>query len=83
LKLKEFRKQNEEELKILQEEYEEKLGQASNIHEEEISYIRGQLNQVREEREKVVGKVMVIFRVFRSSDQKHSVGKAEVAEQLK
>ena len=54
--LSRIRRDNEEEIKGLQEEYENKLNQSSSHHEEEISYIQGQLNQVREERQRAVGK---------------------------
>ena len=48
-KLKKIRSDNEEEIKLIQEEYEEKIIQSNIHHEEEISFIQGQLKQVQEE----------------------------------
>jgi chromosome segregation ATPase len=51
--LKEIRKDNEEEIKLLQEEFDEKLSQHTTQHEEEIDLLQSQLNQVNEEKAKL------------------------------
>ena len=56
--LKEIRKENEVEIKGLQDEYEDKINQSSTQHQEEIGYLRDQLNQVRDERQRTVGKLL-------------------------